>query len=177
MALMSGIRLGIVFSVFLGVLSLVMAVPALAYDEPNRTANRSVMGRVITPDWIFEKPDHYEFTPLVSNQDPQNQHPGAWEGQDWDPSKWGPDWTPDIAIQKFFRARIFEKQYMAAGQMPVVELGPTFYKLSDLDQRRTLKLLTDRYEIFKSGHKVVELEDWSTHDIVGTYTPKGLFLN
>ena len=58
-----------------------------------------------------------------------------------------------------------------------MELGPTFYKLSDLDQRRTLKLLTDHGAVFKRGYKIVELVDWWTHDVVGAYTAKGMFLN
>jgi len=60
---------------------------------------------------------------------------------------------------------------------PAVELGPTFYKLSDLDQRRTLKLLVDQANIFGQGYKAVDLFDWYTHDAVGLYTAKGMFLN
>jgi hypothetical protein len=153
------------------------AAYAGAFEDYDRTSNRSVLGGYPLPDWITQKPEHYEFSPLVSNDDPLTQHPAAWDGQGWDPKKWGPGWTPEIAIQKFFNARIFEHQYMYGGRTPVVELGPTFYKLSPLDQRRTLKLLTDQAGIFKKGHDVVELTDWHTHGVVGTYTPKGLFLN
>lgn len=161
----------LVFAVFFG------AVDAQAGDDAERTANRSVLGRLIPPQWLFTRPDYYEFTPLVSNHDPQNEHPGAWEGQDWDVSQWNPQWTPETAIGKFFQARIFAARYMRNGTVPVVELGPTFYKLSALDQRRTLRLLTDQSGLFSKGYSVVELADWWTHDIVGAYTPKGLFLN
>lgn len=178
MKIMTGTVLAVVFTAFFSLLlSAVAPSAALAYDEENRTVNRTVLGRIIVPDRFFNKPEHYEFTPLVSNQDPQNQHPAAWDGQDWDVSKWEKGWTADSALQKFFKARIFERQYMNGDKMPVVELGPTFYKLSDLDQRRTLKLLTERMAIFKKGYNVVGLADWSTHDMVGTYTPKGMFLN
>lgn len=173
MAAAARIVLGLVFSVFLGLAT----APAFAHEEQNRTQNRTVLGIPVTPDWLLRKPEHYEFTPQVSNHDPQNQHPAAWEGQDWDTSKWGRGWTSDSTLRKFFEARIFERQYMEDGKVPVLQVGPTFYKLSDLDQRRTLKLLTDHTGIFKKGHKVVELVDWSTHEIVGTYTPKGMFLN
>ncbi len=174
----------LVFSVFSGALltGILTATPASAYADPDRTEHRTVSGYPLYPDWIFNKPDHYEFSPLVSNSDPLTQHPDQWDGQDWDPSKWGPGWTPEIALQKFFSARVFEKQYIDKGfmsgtEMPVVELGPTFYKLSDLDQRRTLKLLSDQMGYFQSGYSSVKLIDWYTHDIIGTYTAKGMFLN
>jgi hypothetical protein len=177
--------LPLVFTVLSGVLA--AATPGFAYDEPSRTAHRSVLGYPVYPDWIFSKPEHYEFSPLVSNSDPLTQHPNQWDGQDWDPKKWNKNWTPEIAIQKFYNARIFTNQYMSdehhlfsnsdAAPVPVVELGPTFYKLSDLDQRRTLKLLADYFGLIGKSSGVVELVDWSTHDVVGVYTPKGMFLN
>lgn len=177
MTVTARISLKLVLAAFFGLaLSASFAVPGFAYGEPNRTAHRTILGYPVYPDWIFNKPPHYEFTPLVSNSDPKTQHPGAWDGQDWDPAQWNKSWTPEVAIRKFFKARIFEKQYMK-GDVPVVELGPTFYKISDLDRRRTLKLLTDNAGIFTQGYGQVALVDWSTHDVVGTYTPKGLFLN
>lgn len=169
------VTLLLVFTVFSGLL--MSAAPGFAYDEPDRTANRTVLGYPVYPDWIFNKPDHYEFSPLVSNSDPLTQHPSQWDGQDWDPSKWGPGWTPQIVLKKFFKAHIFERQTVGRNGAPVVELGPTFYKLSDLDQRRTLKLLIDQSGIFSRGYHAVELDDWYTREPVGFYTPKGMFLN
>lgn len=166
-----------VFAAFFAVIVLASAArPGFAYDEPNRTQHRTILGYPTYPDWIFNKPEHYEFSPLVSNSDPLTQHPAAWSGQDWDPAAWNKKWTPAVAIRKFFQARIFEKQYMK-GDEPVLVLGPTFYKISDLDRRRTLKLLTDDAGLFKQGYNHIALVDWSTHDVVGTYTPKGMFLN
>lgn len=153
-----------------------LSAKSFAGDDDQRTSRRSVAGNVIYPQWIFSKPDHYEFLPLVSNQDPQRQHPAAVAGQEWDSAKWDSAWTPEIAIRKFFEARIFERNYLRRGGIPVVELGPVFYKLSDLDQRRTLKLLIDHAGIFEQGYDVVELQDWATRDRIGSYTPKGMFL-
>lgn len=154
--------------------------PAAGFAGSNsmedRTANRGVTGKVFYPSWIFTQPDHAEFLPLSSNQDPQHRHPAGSDGQEWDPAKWGGDWTPETAIRKFFAARIFERKYIRHGGIPVVELGPAFYKISDLDQRRTLKLLIDQTGIFNQGFDVVELLDWDTHARIGSYTPKGMFL-
>lgn len=167
----------LVFSAFISAAGL-FAVPsqAFAYDDENRTVNRSVLGRTIVPGWLLTKPEHYEFLPLTSNHDPQHQHPAAWEGQDWDVTQWNAKWTPDAALQKFFDARIFERQYMR-GNVLALDVGPAFFKISDLDRRRTLKLLADQSGVFKNGHSIVMLTDWSTHDIIGTYTEKGMFLN
>ncbi|MBU6474666.1 MAG: hypothetical protein KGL10_00215 [Alphaproteobacteria bacterium] len=170
----------IVFSAFFA--SLVSAcaptAPETAFNEPDRTANRSVSAASVQPGWMFNTPDYYEFSPLVSNSDPMTQHPHQWDGQNWNTAKWNPRWTPTIAIRKFYNAGIF-----AAGQplepwtKPTVVLGPTFYQLSDLDQRRTLKLLVDYMAYLKEGYSYVSLVDWHTKDVVGAYTAQGMFLN
>jgi hypothetical protein len=142
----------------------------------NRTANLSPTARVFYPDWVMQTPEHYEFLPLVSNYDVQNQHSAQWEGQDWDPSMWNRDWTPEIAVRHFYAAHIFKEQYME-NRGPVLEVGPMFYRLSDLDRRRTLKLLADYSGVFNNGYTVVILRDWETRRIVGSYTEKGMYLN
>lgn len=149
------------------------------FRDAARTINRLPSGDVFAPQRMYDKPEHYGFKPYVSNWDPQNDHPQQWDGQDWDPSMWNKDWTPEVTLNKFFKARIFERQFMRKGKppVPVLELGPTFYKISDLDQRRALKLLADFTGVFNEGFPVVELRDWHTAEIVGTYTPKGMFMN
>lgn len=149
------------------------------FRDAARTMGRLPSGDVFAPQRLYDKPEHYGFKPYVSNWDPQNDHPQQWDGQDWDPSMWNKDWTPEVTLNKFFKARIFERQFMRKGKppVPVLELGPTFYKISDLDQRRALKLLADFTGVFNEGFPVVELRDWHTEQIVGTYTPKGMFMN
>jgi hypothetical protein len=162
----------------LTILAIILALggAALAQAAEIRTANRSVAGDMLYPAWVTDVPAHYEFLPLVSNHDAQNQHPQQWEGQDWDTSAWNENWTPEIALRKFYKADIFKAQYINEKNVPVLELGPTFYKLSDLDQRRMLKLLADYNNIFSRGFNVISLHDWYTKEIVGTYTAKGMQL-
>lgn len=164
------------------VLFLLAAMPAQAFlDDASRTARRLVTGEVFYPEHIFNKPEHAEFLPLNSNSDPQRRHPQQWDGQDWDATAWnGKKWTEKSAIRKFYDNRVFAGQeYVEDGKrkVPVLDLGPTFYKLSDLDQRRALKLVTDQANIFGQGNRAVILRDWKTRGVVGTYTPKGMFLN
>ena len=148
---------------------------AMAWPEEDRTANRNILGEILYPQWLTNLPEHYEFTPLVSNFDPHHQHPAQWAGQDWDPALWNKDWTPEIAVKHFFQLRIFDRQYVEKNQA-VLETGPMFYKISDLDRRRTLKLLADTSGVFGRGYKVIILRDWYTKDTVGNYTEKGMHL-
>lgn len=183
---------------FAAVLLMTAALPADAQQSntnnartagsDTRTANRTADGLTIWPAWVFARPAHYDFLPMRSNHDSQHQHPQQWDGQDWDPAAWdGETWTPKTALKKFYKNRTFHKQYMAGAkrinnpkvqaQIPVLEVGPMFYKLSDLDQRRALKLLADYTQVFEGGHTMIQLLDWQTHEDVGSYTPQGMYLN
>lgn len=149
------------------------------FHDAMRTVNRLPTGDICTPEKFYHKPEHYGFKPYVSNWEPHHDHPQQWQGQDWDPTMWNKDWTPEVALKKFFKARIFESQYLRKGKppVPVLVVGHKFYKISDLDRRRALKLLADYTNVFGEGYPVIQLNDWHTKEIVGTYTPKGLFLH
>lgn len=152
-----------------------------------RTAGRSPDGLSLFPKWVFQRPEHYDFLPMTSNHDPHHQHPQQWDGQDWEPAAWdGQKWTAETALKGFYKNHTFHKQYMGGAervnnpkvqaQIPVLEVGPTFYKLSDLDQRRALKLLAQYTEVFERGYTQIDLRDWKTRSSVGHFTPKGMFL-
>lgn len=155
--------------------------------QEERTANRTADANVIYPRWLFNTPEHNDFLPRMSNHDPQNQHPQQWDGQEWDPAGWNADWTPEKTLNRLFENRTFAKQYMGGSKhvhnkkfqahIPVLEVGPTFYKLSDLDRRRSLKLLADYTDVFGKGYEMIELRDWRSHETIGSYTPKGMFLH
>lgn len=188
----SAFRTRVLTPALAAVLGLWVATSPAAADQSrmagdNRTANRTADGLSIYPPSLFATPEHYEFLPMTSNHDPHHQHPQQWDGQDWDPAAWdGKQWTPETTLKKFFRSGIFYRQYMGGSkrvnnpkvqaQIPVLEVGPRFFKLSDLDRRRSLKLLADYTEVFQKGFESIELRDWNTQEILGHYTPKGMFL-
>jgi hypothetical protein len=146
------------------------------WKNEDRTSNRTILGDIIYPQWVMETPEHYEFSPLKSNHDPQTDMPEQWAGQDWDTSKWdGKDQTPQLAIRRFYAVRIFTAQY-AEHRVPVLELGPRFWQLSDLDRRRAIKLVAEHTHVFEKGAKTIVLRDWKTKDNIGEYTPKGMYL-
>lgn len=157
--------------------------PAQAWEEESRTNNRTPSGAVLYPQWVFDRPEHYEFLPLTSNHDAQNDHSAQWQGQDWDTTQWNKaQWTPEIAVNQFFAAGIFARQYLREGTSgaiwtPVLEVGPRFYQLSALDQRRCLKLMADYTNVFGNNYSLIDLRDWHTRKSIGHYTPQGLYLN
>jgi hypothetical protein len=142
------------------------------WPAPERTANRSVSARILYPKWILQTEEFPEYNPARSNR---AAHPAQWEGQDWDPAMWNKDWTPETAVRKFREADIIHAQYFEKN-MPVVETGTMFYKISDLDRRRVLKLFADYSGVFAKGYKTITLRDWKTHEVVGTYSEKGMLL-
>lgn len=170
------------------VLPLMLSLAACASWEETpretRTVNRDVVGDVFYPDFLTDKPEFYEFSPAVSNHDPQNQHPQQWAGQDWETSAWNKHWTPERAVKYFFANKVFHAQKDRSnfllrnsdrGPISVLEVGPNFYKISDLDQRRSLKLYADYTEVF-TRYKMIELRDWKTGQAIGAYTQRGMQL-
>ncbi len=160
--------------------SVLMTAPARAQTQNNqgeeRTANRPVAADLSPyPDWMIKRPNYYEFTPMVSNHDPVNNHDAQFAGQDWDTAKWPKGWTADSAMRKFYAAGIFTRQNIGGGKREVT-LGATFFTLSKLDQNRTLKLLTDQVGAFSGTQAPVILRDHGTGDVVGSYSPTGLQL-
>ncbi|MDY0008928.1 MAG: hypothetical protein RBS08_04410 [Bdellovibrionales bacterium] len=192
---LSGLRFATVFAA--GALAFGLACAEASAAQPGeaqrnvtadqRTAGRSPDGLSLMPNWVFQRPEHYDFLPMTSNHDPHHQHPQQWDGQDWEPAAWdGKRWTAETALQGFYKNHTFHKQYLGGAkrlnnpnvqaQIPVLEVGPTFYKLSDLDQRRALKLLADYTDVFGKGYTLIDLRDWKTGSSVGHFTPKGMFL-
>jgi hypothetical protein len=143
-----------------------------------RTAGRAVTGERFYDGRFFMRAEHEAFSAIPSNHDAQHQHPAQWAGQDWDTAAWNAEkWTPEIAIRKLYAGGVFHRAHLRSGKIPVLEVGPQFFRLSDLDRRRSLKLLTDHEGLFSNGRNMVELRDWHTHQSVGSYTPQGLYLN
>ena len=169
-------RLLIVILCFLNMFFISNKADAFGLGE-ERTANRNVLGIPLESDILFKKQEHYEFSPNVSNWNIQQEFPPAWDNQDWEKKSWNKEWSATNSLKKLFEGNILKKYYIKKDKIPVLELGPVFYKLSDLDRRRSVKLFVDESDIFNAGYNIIELVDWSTHEIVGSYTKQGILLN
>jgi len=169
---------GIIFLTILTICLVCSFAPKASAFDPFevRTWKRLVSGAQTAPDGLFVKRKHQEFTSYASNWDIQGEFPEAWENEEWDTSKWPDDWRENMTMVRLFRGQIFKQHYLKDGKMPVLVLGPVFYKLSDLDRNRVLKFFANESGILKKGADIIELVDWGTHKIVGAYTEKGMFL-
>lgn len=77
-------------------------------------------------------------------------------------------------VQGFYRADIIREQNEKDG-VPVLIVGPNFYRLSGYDQRRVTHIFDQAFGITHSKHNgVFTLQDWKTHCPVGLYTKHGL---
>lgn len=141
-----------------------------------RTWKRAVSGAQDYPSGVFAQRKHQEFTSYDSNWDIQGEFPEAWKNEEWDTKDWPKDWREDISMIKLFRGGIFRKHYIKDKKMPVLVVGPTFYKLSDLDRNRVLKFFTDESGVLKGNYDILELVDWGDNKIIGSYTKDGMFL-
>lgn len=128
------------------------------------------------PNWLFQKPKHYEFTSNKSNWEIQGEFPQSWQNEEWDSSLWPKGWKPDTTMLRLFRGDVFKKHYLKDGQIPVLVVGMQFYRLSSMDRERVVKFFADESDILNKGFDIIELVDWGDNRIIGSYSKYGMFL-
>lgn len=112
-------------------------------------------------------------------------HNSQWDAIDWAPADWISQHETELdMIKAFYRARIINDQYVerewfGLGDeiMPVLEVGPGFYRLGGQDKRRVTDTFDAVYGI--TGSKMFgmfALVDSETGRQIGTYTQYGLSL-
>ncbi len=111
---------------------------------------------------------------LEKGKDTQNQQ---WANEDW----YVQDWVAQnkdamTLVDGFFRTDILRSQDVDDG-VPVVLVGPQFYRLGGFDKRRVMTTLDSVYGITESGlNPVIRLKDWFTKRDIGIFTKHGLQL-
>ena len=146
----------------------IQTTPAQAAE---RTANRP------TTDYNRAQFAHNRWLSFKKGlYDKKNKHPLQWEGKEWDPKRWPEGVTAEKVLHQLYAGRVLHRQYMKRG-LPIVSVGPAFYALSDFDQERSLKLLSDHFHIFDYGYLSIQINDWKTKKSIGRYTPRGIRLN
>jgi len=128
------------------------------------------------PAKLFQKEKFSEFTSYDSNWEIQGEFPQAWVNEYWDSDKWPKTWKSNATVLRLFEGDIFKRHYMKGGQVPVLEVGPVFYRLSSLDKERTIRLFAQQSDILNRGFDILELADWANHKIIGSFTKYGMFL-
>ncbi len=111
---------------------------------------------------------------LETGKDTQNQQ---WASEDWYVQDWLSQNKDNFAlIDGFFRADILREQ-TDQSDVPVLIVGPQFYRLGGLDKRRVVTTLDTVYGITSRGnHPMIVLKDWHTKREIGLFTKDGLQL-
>jgi hypothetical protein len=156
------INLLICLAILLGI----FAVPAMAEPKP----------------WVLGWwPGHWEwaeyknFNPyLERGKHTQNQQ---WSREDWYVQDWVSQHENEFKlIDGFFRTDILRKQ-TEDDDVPVLVVGPHFYRLGGFDKRRVLTTLDAVYGITDRGtNPVIVLKDWHTKREIGLFNKDGLQL-
>src|SRR5690606_10323305 len=119
--------------------------------------------------------DYTRFNPYLENgTDP---HPEQFREKNWTPAAWIRQRKNGLAlVQGFYRAGIIADQVIE-DDVPVVTVGPGFYRLGGQDKRRVMASLDQVYGITAQNPRgVMLLRDWHTHLPIGTYGKSGLIL-
>lgn len=109
---------------------------------------------------------------LEKGKETQNQQ---WAREDWYVQDWVSQYEDEFKlIDGFFKADILRRQ-TSEGDVPVLIVGPQFYRLGGLDKRRVVTTLDAVYGITDRGtHPVIVLKDWYTERDIGLFDKNGL---
>lgn len=131
--------------------------------------------------WSWGKKHHYDvsankYNPYLENsrhlQIPQWTHE-SWYAEDWTAQR-----DPMTLIRGFYTADILRDQITDKNGLPVLVVGPNFYRLSGYDKRRVAHVVDVTYGVSaESAHGVFTLQDWRTHHPIGVFDENGLRLH
>ncbi len=90
-----------------------------------------------------------DFQPYLGEQ--QIRQRSLWDGDTWTPEAWIKDAGDEKRIMRsLYDANILADQYTDGDNIPVLEVGENFIKLSGVDQIRVLKFVDHIFEISSS---------------------------
>lgn len=126
-------------------------------------------------------PGHWQWA-QYKNFNPYLEEGKKSQNTQWDEEDWYvQDWIAQNGdgfklIDGWFRTNILHKQDEEGG-VPVVIVGPQFYRLSGFDKRRVITTLDAVYGVtYNNAHPVILLKDWRTKRQIGVFTKDGLQL-
>ncbi len=130
------------------------------------------------PSIFFWGPDHWDepqFRPYFHA--PKDTIDRQWHESDLDPSDWLFQGETGVEIIKGLYANdVLTGQYIKK-DIPVLEVGPIFYRLGDRDKRRVTALVDQVFQVTdQKENGLFYLNDWETKETIGVYTKHGLQL-
>ena len=123
-----------------------------------------------------------------SKKRPDNFHPyledarhlqiPQWAHEDWYVEDWTSQTDGMTLIKGFYAADILRDQTIGHAGLPVLVVGPNFYRLSGFDKRRVVTTLDTVYGMTaKSDNASFMLTDWNTKKPIGMFDHHGLRLH
>lgn len=124
------------------------------------------------------RPDNFQ--PYLEDarhlQIPQWENLGSHE--DWYVEDWTSQEDGMTLIKGFYAADILRDQTIGHAELPVLVVGPNFYRLSGFDKRRVVTTVDATYGMTeKSENAAFMLTDWNTKMPIGTFDQHGLRLH
>lgn len=101
-----------------------------------------------------------------------------WEHEDWYVEDWTSQKDGMTLIKGFYAADILRGQTVGHAELPVLVVGPNFYRLSGLDKRRVVHTVDATYGMTdKNDRAAFMLTDWNTKMPIGIFDKHGLRLH
>lgn len=119
-------------------------------------------------------PCHFDFQPYP--QDAIHPHNHQWDTPPWTPAMWVAGSNTDIwgLVEGFYSADILRDQYIKGG-VPILVVGPNFYRLGHYDQRRVSATVDAAYHATATPEAgFFMLYDWDSKAPIGIYDRGGL---
>ena len=155
-------------------LILLMAPSAMALDDQDTEVKSDGAGRFW--EGIWKRPKGTQVRPYLDEA--KLPHNSQWAEDDWTPQDWvdARGGSPFNVIDGFYRADIITDQKFDK-DVPVLEVGQGFLRLSAKEQRRVLAFIDDTYGV-TSGSEAGVIEICLDHegDIIGLFDKDGLQL-
>lgn len=101
-----------------------------------------------------------------------------WAQEDWYVEDWTSQTDGMTLVRGFYAADILRDQKIGHEDLPVLVVGPNFYRLSGLDKRRVATTVDVVYRMTeRSENSSFLLEDWNTCLPIGAFDKHGLRLH
>ncbi|MGM0422841.1 MAG: hypothetical protein ACQEQL_07080 [Pseudomonadota bacterium] len=168
-------------SLFLPVIALTLCLAPVAGDQTaaaeSRTAKRTVdADQTQARSLRYTAPQTERYWEWKHGPDFKHDMPDQWRGQEWDPQKWQKQgWSAQRTIANLFRFGAFEA-LVERNEEAFLHIGKPFFELSELDQRRSIKLIVDEADIFAKGYDTLNIYSEPHYRQIGTYRKSGLTL-
>ena len=137
--------------------------------------------KIFPPDFNWGKKhqayrEYKKYNPHL--EDLRHSQIPQWAHEDWYVEDWTAQQDGATLVKGFYAADILRDQKSGHAELPVLVVGPNFYRLSGLDKRRVAHTVAVTYGLTdanKGGSFI--LEDWHTTMPIGVFDNEGLRLH